>query len=65
MDLLWLMLVVLAWLVLLKWVLPRFKLTGCGRACCRADASARDGPGSSAAPSATHPTSTPDPVARP
>lgn len=34
MDVLWLILVVLAWLVLLKWVLPRFKLTGCGPGKC-------------------------------
>jgi len=36
MDLLWLIGVVLAWGVLLKWVVPRFKLTACGRAGCTA-----------------------------
>jgi hypothetical protein len=34
MDVLWFILVVLVWLACLKWVGPRFKLTGCGPGKC-------------------------------
>lgn len=60
MDVLWLILVVLAWLVLVKWVLPRFKLTGCGPGKCSchppevsasASAADPDRPASAPAPS--------------